>query len=112
MAVEISEDLAASIRFARSQRDYWTKEYNNAVAQAEALADGEEELTVNGVVAFTNNRTKSFRTADFKKKNPAIYDFYTETQRVDVEVFNLERLKLGRPDLFAEYQSRSFRVVE
>lgn len=112
MAVEIARDLSASLRYAREQRDFWTKTYNGLVNDAEKLAGEDPELTVDGKVVFTNNPTANFQGAKFKKDEPDAAAFYTRKRTVEEEYLDLDGLKRSRPELFKRYQSRSFRVVE
>lgn len=112
MAKEISADLAASLRYAREQEDFWTGEVSKLKAQAIAEGGEEEELTVDGQTVFTNSFVSKFRTVEFRKEYPDVASYFTKTERREVSYLDEEGLKKARPDLYKKFQSRSFRFVD
>lgn len=112
MAKEISADLAASLRYAREQMDFWAEEVAKLKAQAITEAGEEEELTVDGKTVATYNFVAKFREKDFRKEYPEVASYFTKVERRDVESLDLDGLKKARPELYKQYQSRSFRFED
>jgi|SRR5882762_4353875 len=112
MAVEIESDLAASLRYAKEQLKFWQKQHDALVAQVIEAAGGDAVITVDGKQRWSNNPINGFRTNAFRKEQPDAAAYFTKVERRDVEYVDWEAVKVARPDLYEQYQSRSFREVE
>ena len=107
---ELDKELDASFRYAREQQDYWTRLVEDLGNQVREAAGEDEELTINGRIVWHFHRTANFRGKQFAKAYPELAQHFT--YREEVEKFDLQRLRLQRPDLYAEFQSRSLTVAE
>jgi len=99
-------DLLKRYTEAKAAKEAWSKIEEQLRSELEKLLGDAEEATVNGATAITWARTNTFQTAEFKKREPELHRIYEEDKVV--RALNVERLRLTRPEIFRQYQSRRF----
>jgi len=108
MAVEIDPAVSASLEYAKEQKAWWAAQEDKFATQLKEAAGDEDELVIDGKVVWTFARTATLQLARFKKEQPEeLVEAFLELQ--EEQVFNAAKLKRQRPDLYAEYQTRTLR---
>lgn len=78
-------------------------ELRRAVGPAHVVTFGED-------VVITNRPTDRFRGKDFEAEQPVLAKEYTKS--VLREELDLEELERDHPVIFAQYQSRTFKILD
>jgi hypothetical protein len=99
-------DLLRRYTEAKAAKEAWAKIEELLRGELETLLGDAEEATVNGVTAVTWARTNTFQKAEFQRAEPELYRIYEEDKVV--RALNVERLRLTRPEIFRQFQSRRF----
>lgn len=106
---EAPVDLIRQLDYAEEQSKYWTDLIKEIKAKLIKVVGNDEELTVGGKPVRTYNYTDAFRTKDFEKQEPVLYQNYLTPQTV--MVLDVARLQRLQPDVWQQFRSRSFRKV-
>jgi hypothetical protein len=92
---------------AQRAKAYWDKRLEELKGAIEQVAGPLESITLNGDEVFTYARINSFRGAEFKKAHPDLAKVYERVR--EVTELDIDLLRVGQPDKFAEFQSRALR---
>lgn len=101
------EGLLAEHRRCLDSIKQWEERRDALAAKIEEIMGDAEVGTVEGREVVTYARTDRFQGSRFKKDHPDLYEVYTDL--VEVPQLNVKSIKLARPELYEQYQSRSLR---
>ena len=86
---------------------FWKRQYDKIRAELEEVLGDATVGTVDGQQVLTYRWENRFRGGDFRKMFPDTYrSFVTE---VTEKKFNVELLKLTRPDLYEQFRVRALK---
>lgn len=85
------------------------REFDQLKAAFQARVGRNYAGTIEGQEVFTHRPINNFRGKEFRDDHPILAKAYTET--VEKEELDVAALKRDHPALYAEYQSRQFRIV-
>jgi hypothetical protein len=94
----------------RKELERLTAEYDRLVADFRARIGKAHTATIDGREVFTNRPIRAFQGKAFAGDHPILAKTYTNM--VEKPVLDLEGLQRDHPALYAEYQSRQFRIVD
>lgn len=109
MALDGFVPLLGDIYEAMEAERFWKARVEKLKKQLAAVLGDAQQGTVGGEEAVTFEPINKFSAKAFKDKYPNLYRAYITTRTV--EEIDEAALKLTRPELYAEFQTRPMRVT-
>jgi hypothetical protein len=107
MAQEIDPNLWSDYDHAKKGEEFWKKESARLAAEIGRLMGDEEEITVNGRKVGTYERIEGMNGKAFMKEYPELAEQFTTI--VEKHELNKEQIKLFKPELYRQFQTRQLR---
>jgi hypothetical protein len=110
-AVELDEYVRdyLLLQATKKERDRLDAEYNRLRNEFIARIGKNHIATIAGQEVFTNKPTAAFRGKEFAADHPLLAKEFTRT--VAKPELDVDALKAAHPNIWREYQSRQFRIV-
>lgn len=89
----------------KEELEKWIEEFHR---MRQRLAPDAREFYLNGKVVATYDPVDKMQTRQLQKDNPALYEEFVEL--VTERRFDEEHFKKEHPEIWKQYQSRSFRL--
>lgn len=109
MALDGFVPLLGDIYEAMEAEKFWKNRVEKLKKQLAAVLGDSQQGTVGGEEAVTFEPINKFSAKAFREKYPNLYRAYITTRTV--EEIDEAALKLTRPELYAEFQTRPMRVT-
>lgn len=100
--------LLEAIAEAKRNEKFWVERHKLLKEKLAEVMGAATVGTVDGREVVRYNYVDSFRGTEFAKAYPNFHRIYTRP--ITKEVFDPELLRMERPDLYAEFQSRPMNV--